>query len=506
MSLDISKLEKVKERGGKVTARCPACAEAGSDTSGDHLSIDAEGRFACVMFPAAEGKDHRRRIAQLAGKPDNFLLPRHDHARGHDSLTAAIASEARRLNRTTAAVYDYGETFAVARFEAEGTGKTFRPFCRNGSGWTAKDPAGPLPLYRLAELPTDPSARVYVTEGEKAADALATIGVMATTSAHGAKSPGKSDWTPLAGRDVVILPDNDEEGRKYAEAVAGILGRLNPPATVRIVELPDRPPKGDAVEWLDAREAQTPEDCRAELNRLTAIAPAKVETPAPTIRERLAERKFDPANPPPHEPVVFSINGTPIAHAGNITTIEAAQKSGKSAISAAAIASSFSREQSDCLGWESLNPQGRAVLAFDTEQSRGDHHRLMTRALAMAGTTEPPPWLESYCITGFSCAEMREAMLAAIADAEVKFGGVHSLFLDGVADPVSDVNDPEESFAFVAWLQASAIKGGFPVIGILHLNPNGEKSRGHLGSQLNRKSEHVLRLTKDGETTTVSSQ
>ncbi|MDQ2867947.1 MAG: hypothetical protein M3R59_05985, partial [Verrucomicrobiota bacterium] len=99
-----------------------------------------------------------------------------------------------------------------------------------------------------------------MTEGEKAASVLhAALGVITTTSAHGAKSPHKSDWSSLQGRDVVILPDNDPEGAAYAGKVAEILLSFNSPATIRIVNLPDLPVKGDVVEWLDEK-GQTPAD------------------------------------------------------------------------------------------------------------------------------------------------------------------------------------------------------------------------------------------------------
>jgi len=131
----------------------------------------------------------------------------------------------------------------------------------------------------------------------------------------------------------------------------------------------------------------------------------------------------------------------------------------------------------------------------------------MRRAMSMANTESVPDWFESYCITGFSTKQMRESIELAIANANARFGGVHSLALDGVADPVNDVNDPEESFAFVGWLQSIAITGAFPVLGVLHLNPGDTgKSRGHLGSQLNRKAEHVLRVTKNGETSEAATQ
>jgi len=54
MPLDLSLLEKVRHHpSGKVTSRCPACAEAGSDRTGTHLVIFPDHRFAC----AAHGGD-----------------------------------------------------------------------------------------------------------------------------------------------------------------------------------------------------------------------------------------------------------------------------------------------------------------------------------------------------------------------------------------------------------------------------------------------------------------
>ena len=67
MSLDLSKLQNVREQGGKTIARCPACAERGMDETGEHLIIQADGRFGCVVHPGAAGKPHRQRIAKLVG-------------------------------------------------------------------------------------------------------------------------------------------------------------------------------------------------------------------------------------------------------------------------------------------------------------------------------------------------------------------------------------------------------------------------------------------------------
>jgi hypothetical protein len=65
MALDISKLQKIKNRGANIIARCPACAENGADNKGEHLFINNEGRFGCVLFPGEEGILHRKRVFEL---------------------------------------------------------------------------------------------------------------------------------------------------------------------------------------------------------------------------------------------------------------------------------------------------------------------------------------------------------------------------------------------------------------------------------------------------------
>ena len=78
MSLDLAKLEQKRERGGKLEARCPACAENGADVTGNHLFIldSGLGKWGCVVNTGDAGKEHRRRIAQLAGAGDSTASAR----------------------------------------------------------------------------------------------------------------------------------------------------------------------------------------------------------------------------------------------------------------------------------------------------------------------------------------------------------------------------------------------------------------------------------------------
>jgi Protein of unknown function (DUF3987) len=111
-------------------------------------------------------------------------------------------------------------------------------------------------LYGLPELIDGVRAgkTVYHVEGPKDVEtARKRLGVVATTSGS------TSSWRPeflahYTGADVVVVPDNDDPGRKYAEAVARDL--LRAARSVKVVELPGLDKGGDLTDWLDAGHTQ----------------------------------------------------------------------------------------------------------------------------------------------------------------------------------------------------------------------------------------------------------
>lgn len=106
------------------------------------------------------------------------------------------------------------------------------------------------PLYGLDLLASHHEETVVVCEGEMCADALRKLGVLAISSAFGAKSALKSDWQALAGRSVLIWPDHDNPGLAYAndvlEALTGQRCSVKVLDTARL-GLSDGE---DAVDWL----------------------------------------------------------------------------------------------------------------------------------------------------------------------------------------------------------------------------------------------------------------
>jgi hypothetical protein len=110
--------------------------------------------------------------------------------------------------------------------------------------WWCKGFKEPRPLYGLDRLAARPDAPVLVVEGEKTADAamMRLKDYVVVTSPNGSNAARKADWSPLKGRRVVIWPDADEPGSKYADTVADLLQGIA--ASIRVVAIPSTMPRG----------------------------------------------------------------------------------------------------------------------------------------------------------------------------------------------------------------------------------------------------------------------
>jgi hypothetical protein len=124
-------------------------------------------------------------------------------------------------------------SFAVCRFNKPDGSKEFRPLTRwrlDETGefkWRWKAPPAPRPLFNLHELTASTKAALIV-EGEKCSTAAMTIfpEMVSTTSMNGADGASKTDWSPLAGREIILWQDLGEDGAKYVDDVAVILSKL----------------------------------------------------------------------------------------------------------------------------------------------------------------------------------------------------------------------------------------------------------------------------------------
>lgn len=194
-----------------------------------HFGLDAQRDFARVLDEAAS----------LLGRVRDLPKSKPKRSPPVDDLGPATAK------------WDYldaeGKLIAVVyRYDPPGRRKEFRP-------WDAKrrrmTPPEPRPLYN--QLGIAIADTVVLAEGEKCAQSLIDAGIVATTAMHGANAPvEKTDWSPLAGKTVLIWPDRDKPGWEYATLAAqAILGAGA--RTCHILYPPEEAPEGwDAADAI----------------------------------------------------------------------------------------------------------------------------------------------------------------------------------------------------------------------------------------------------------------
>lgn len=297
-----------QQRRNQYSARCPSHDDSTASLSigvkpdgvvGLHCHVGCDPADVCAALdltmgdlfpkskPAKKPKDRKPKPKPVADLQPDEWQDAWDAAKrlGPSSLTGF----------KLAAIYPYrhanGKTWGWrARYESKSGKKEIKPFHHNGTEWVLKEPKAPdngKPLYRLSDvLATD--GTIYVVEGEKCADALASIGIAATTSGA-AKSAAKADFSVISGRACVIWPDNDAPGAQYAADVAEILQDNGCEVRVIGVEATGLTDEGaDAADWLQANPTATAADVLAlptteaaasgvQLVRASEIAPKAID-------------------------------------------------------------------------------------------------------------------------------------------------------------------------------------------------------------------------------------
>jgi putative DNA primase/helicase len=321
-------LKNVRGRGGAWTARCPAHEDRSPSLSIKeghggrvllrcHAGCTTEAIVAALGLTMADLFPAELRAERTSGPAD----ARVERAPGHDN--GALAPRGQPVLVQT---YDYTDEHGTLLFQAcrmrEADGrKSFRQRRRHPEQpgeWLHKLDDTRRVLYRLPEVleAVALGRPVFVVEGEKDADALADAGYCATTSPMGAGKWSDAYAEPLAGADVVILPDNDEPGRLHAGQVAASCLAVG--ARVRVVALPGLPPKGDVSDWLAAGH-----DLDA-FDRVVAATPRTRPTKAVWRLDDLWADEEIMRPPPPIVPY--------LAWAGRSTLLASAEKAGKSTL------------------------------------------------------------------------------------------------------------------------------------------------------------------------------
>lgn len=169
-------------------------------------------------------------------------------------------------NRKIIAEYDYqdeqGTTlYRVLRFDP----KDFRQ-CRIENGKTVWNLEGVRRvLYRLPEIVQ--AKEVCITEGEKDVATLSGLGFVSTCNCGGAGKWLQAYTETLNGKDVVIIPDNDEAGEKHIKKITeSLTGRCK---SVKIIRIPH--PFKDVTDWVQNTKIDHKEWLRQAISKANNI-------------------------------------------------------------------------------------------------------------------------------------------------------------------------------------------------------------------------------------------
>lgn len=344
--------------------------------------------------------------------------------------------------------------------------------------------------FGLEQLPAKGDL-LFVTGGEK--DVL-------TLAAHGFHAICFNSETSLVPvkilrkvvyrfKHVVFLYDTDKTGLESSERHVAQLAEYGLKRLV--LPLAGTKEEKDVTDYF--RMGHTREE-------LTGLFLKLLDTLYSDTLAVLKSCEIDYDHPPRLAASVITAGDVPLGTEENILCITGGEGTGKSNYTAALIAGAIREEETDAdlLGVRvEPNRKGHAVLLYDTEQSEQQLYKNVGRLLKRAGRERMPPFLHAYCLTGMSRNERLTAIVQSMDKYHYQHGGIHLVVIDGVADLIRCANDEAESVALIDEIYRLAGIYRTCVAAVVHFVPNGLKLRGHLGSELQRKSAAILSIEKD---------
>jgi hypothetical protein len=148
----------------------------------------------------------------------------------------------------------------VARYDEEGKKKSFHQYRVDESGCWVEGAPTPLPIFGIDSLTTNHfEGFVYIFEGEKCAQAAHWLGLSALTSMMGSSQGHLADWAILASyrhvKKFILVPDNDDPGKKYMQLVYDELKKACPNANIIVSALPINNKGNDFIDWLKVQSS-----------------------------------------------------------------------------------------------------------------------------------------------------------------------------------------------------------------------------------------------------------
>ena len=123
----------------------------------------------------------------------------------------------------------------------------------------------------------------------------------------------------------------------------------------------------------------------------------------------------------------------------------------------------------------------------------------LKRICTLVGIKEPTN-LHVYGLRSLNPIERLELIEYAIYNTE----NLGIVFIDGIKDLITSINDEEQATMIVSKLMKWSEERNILITTVLHQNKGDNNARGHIGTELNNKAETVLSISKSTDNEMVS--
>lgn len=333
---------------------------------------------------------------------------------------------------------------------------------------------------------------IFITGGEKDVMTLAARKYNAISfNSETAQIPESLiESLQLRFRHIILLYDTDETGIREANRQMELLSKYK--LLNLVLPLSGKKNEKDISDYFALNNSE--QDFRMLLTKL--FSNIYVQT-----MMMIKSCEIDYCNPPDDSKSLVAVNGVPLGTQDNLLCITGGEGTGKSNYVSAILSGTLVKENlypDKTLGLEiAANPKELAVLHYDTEQSESQSHKNLSNTLRRASLNTMPEFFHSLYLTFLSRKDRLKLIRESMDLYHHRHGGIHLVVIDGIADLIRSANDEIDSIAIVDELYRLAGMYNTCIICVLHFVPNGIKLRGHIGSELQRKSAGILSIEKD---------
>lgn len=245
--------------------------------------------------------------------------------------------------------------------------------------------------------------------------------------------------------------------------------------------------------WKDIEDAQKelsdnrkPPTQKIDINKHFIDRTVRIEYPSPLIS--MGEKTLGQ-----------NIYPIPFATSGNFSAVQGGAKVGKTYFKSLLIASYIGGNSNTyAANIKSHRNEEKQIIDFDTEQGEWHVHSGAKRVDDMVGLI-----YENYFPYQLRELDVKERIEFIEHCLFIKYKNIGLVIIDGIADLVNDVNNPQESNALIQKLMSWSSELNIHILTFIHTNWDSDKATGHLGSSVGKKAETVCDLKRDKEYTNV---